>query len=134
MAVIQSQMIQRIMTVMPPLGLAIHITGGMVMTIMIMIMTVAIVILIQLLNTNGDRIMILTTWMILHSQMARTGHHVRVDMKYPTRTHPLKQRIGIDIGVDPIVVVGPSPITTGITMGVVPMTVAVIVPLTYQAQ
>ena len=55
-------------------------------------------------------------------------------MKYPTRTHPLKQRIGIDTGVDPIVVVGLSPITTGVTMGVVPMTVAVIAPLTRQAR
>ena len=35
MAVIRSQMIQRIMTGMSPLGLAVHITGGMVMTIMI---------------------------------------------------------------------------------------------------
>ena len=33
------------MTEMSPLDLAVHITGGMLMTIMIMIMTVAIVIL-----------------------------------------------------------------------------------------
>ena len=46
MVVIQSQMIQRIMTGMPPLGLTVHITGGMVMTIMIMIMIVVIVILL----------------------------------------------------------------------------------------
>ena len=77
--------------------------------------------------------MILTTQMIPHPQMALTGHHVRVEMKHPTRTHPLKQRIGIDTDVDPIVVVGPSLITTGITVGVVPMTVAVIAPLTRQA-
>ena len=54
-------------------------------------------------------------------------------MKHPTRTHSLKQRIGIDTDVDPMVVVGPSPITTGVTMGVVPMTMAVIAPLTRQA-
>ena len=119
------------MTGMPPLGLAVHIMGGMVMTIMIMIMTVAIVVLIPLLNTNGDRIMILTTQMILHPQMALIGHHAQVEMRHPTRTHPLKQRIGIDTGVDPIVV-GLSPITTGITMGVVPMTVPMIPPLTCQ--
>ena len=40
MVVILSQMIQRIKTRMPPLGLAVHITGGIIMTIMIMIMTV----------------------------------------------------------------------------------------------
>ena len=74
--------------------------------------------------------MILTTWMILHPQMALIDHHARVKMKLPTHTHPLKQRIGIDTGIDPIVVVGPSLITTGITMGVVPM--AMIVPLTRQ--
>ena len=73
------------------------------------------------------------TRMIPHPQMALTGHHVQVEMKHSTRTHPLKQRIGIDIGVDPIVVVGPSPITTGVTMGVMPMTVAMIAPLTRQA-
>ena len=55
-------------------------------------------------------------------------------MKHPTCTHPLKQRIGIDTGVDPIVVVGPSPKTTGITMGIVPMNVAMIAPLTHQAR
>ena len=69
-------MIQRIMTRMPPLDLTVQIMGGMVMTILITIMTVAIVVLIRLLNTNGDRIMILMTWMILHPQMALTGHHV----------------------------------------------------------
>ena len=122
------------MTGMPPLGLAIHIMGGMVMTIMIMIMTIAIVVLIRLLNINSDRIMILMTWMIHHPQMALTGHHVQVEMKYPTCTHPLTQRIGINTGIDPIVVVGPGLVTTGITMGVVPMTVAVIAPLTRQAQ
>ena len=53
-------------------------------------------------------------------------------MRYPTCTHPLKQRIEIDTDVSPIVVIGHSPITTGITMGVVPMTVAVIAPLTCQ--
>ena len=126
-------MIQRIMTGMSPLGLAVHITGGMIMTTMIMIMTVAIVVLIRLTNTNGDRIMILTTWMILHPQMALIGHHVQVEMRYTTCTHPLKQRIGINTGVDPIVVVGPSLITTGVTMGVVPMTMAVTAPLTRQA-
>ena len=104
------------------------------MTIMIMIMTIAIVVLIRPPNTNGVRIMILTTPMIPHPQMALTGHHNRVEMKYLTRTHPLTQRIGIDTGVDPIVVVGPSLITTGVTIGVVPMTVAVIAPLTCQAQ
>ena len=55
-------------------------------------------------------------------------------MKHPTCTHPLKQRIGIDTSIDPIVVVGPSLITTDITMGVVPMTVAMIAPLTRQAR
>ena len=98
------------------------------MTIMIMIMTVAIVVLIRLFNTNSNRIMILTTQMILHPQMALIGHHARVKMRLPTCTHPLKQRIGIDAGIDPIVVVGPSPITTGITMDVVHMTVDVIAP------
>ena len=77
------------------------------MTIMIMIMTVVIVVLIRLHYTKGDRIKILMTWMIPHPQMALTGHHIRVEMKHPTHTHPLKQRIGIDTGVDPIVVVGP---------------------------
>jgi hypothetical protein len=118
MAVIRGQMIQRIMTGMPLLGLAVHIMGGMITTIMIMIMTVAIVVLIQLLNTNGSRIMILTTRIILYPQMALIGHHARVEMRFLTRTHPLKQRIGID---------------TGVTMGIVPMTVAVIAPLTRQA-
>ena len=75
--------------------------------------------------------MILTTQMILHPQMALIVHHAQVEMRHPTRTHPLKQRIGIDTGVDPIVV-GLSPITTGITMGVVPMTVPMIPPLTCQ--
>ena len=134
MAVIRSQMIQRIMTGISPLGLAVHITGGMIMTIMITIMTVVIVVLIRLYYTKGDRIKILTTRMIPHPQMALTDHHVEVGMKHLTRTHPLKQRIGIDTDVDPIVVVGPSPITTGVTMGVVPMTVAVIAPLTRQAR
>ena len=119
-------MIQRIMTGIPPLGLAIHITGGM-------IMTVAIVVQLRLLNTNGSRIMILTTWMILHPQMALIGHHTQVEMRYPTCTHPLKQRIGIDTGIGPIVVIGPSPITVGITMGVISMTMAVTAPLTHQA-
>ena len=41
-------------------------------------------------NKNGNRIMILTTWMIPHPQMALTGHHNRVEMKHPTCTHPLK--------------------------------------------
>ena len=109
------------MTGMPPLGLAIHIMAGM-------IMTVVIVVLLRLLNTNGSRIMILTTWMILHPQMALIGHHARVKMRLPTWTHPLEQRIGIDAGIDPRVVVGPSPITTGLTMDVVHMTVAVIAP------
>ena len=73
--------------------------------------------------------------MIPHPQMALTDHHVRVKMKHLTRTHPPKQRIGIDTGIDPIVlVVGPSLITTGVTMGVVPMTVAVIAPLARQAR
>ena len=71
--------------------------------------------------------------MILHPQIALIGHHARVEMKYLTHTHPLKQRIGINTGIDPIVVIGLSPITTGITMGVVPMTVAVTAPLTRQA-
>ena len=48
-------------------------------------------------------------------------------MKYPTCTHPLTQRIGINTGIDPIVVVGPSLITTGITM-------AMIAPLTRQVR
>ena len=78
--------------------------------------------------------MILTTPMIPHPQMALTGHHNRVEMKYLTHTHPLTQRIGIDTGVNPKVVVGPSPITTGVTMGIVPMTVAMIAPLTRQVQ
>jgi hypothetical protein len=133
MAVNQSQMIQRIITGMPPLGLAVHIMGGMVITIMIMIMTIAIVVLIRPLNPNGNMIMILMTQVIPHPQMALTDHHVRVKMKYLTRTHPLKHRIGIDTGVDPIVVVGPGRINTGITMGIVHMTVAVIAPLTRQA-
>ena len=72
------------------------------------------------------------TWMIPHPQMALTDHH-GVEMKHPTRTHPLKQRIGIDTGVDPIVIVGPSLITTGVIMGMMPMTVAVIAPLIRQA-
>ena len=72
--------------------------------------------------------------MIPLPQMALTGHHIQVEIKYLTCTHPLKQRIGINTGVDPIVVVGPSLITTGVTMGVVPMTMAVIAPLTCQAQ
>ena len=55
-------------------------------------------------------------------------------MKCPTCTYPLKQRIVIDTGVDPIVVVGPSLITTGVTMGIMPMTMAVIAPLTCQAR
>ena len=71
--------------------------------------------------------------MILHPQMALIGHHAQVEMRYPTSTHPLKQRIGINTDVGPIVVIGPSPITTGITMGVMPMTVAMIAPLTHQA-
>ena len=74
------------------------------------------------------------TWMILHPHMALIGHHVQVEMKYPTCTHPLKQRIGIDTGVDPIVVIRLSPITTGVTIVVVPMTVAMIAPLTCQAR
>ena len=103
------------------------------MTIMIMIMTVAIVVLIRLLNTNGGRIMILMTRMILHPQMALIGHHTQVERRYLTHTHPLKQRIGINTDIGPIVVIRPSLITTGVTMGVVPMTVAVIAPLTCQA-
>ena len=54
-------------------------------------------------------------------------------MRLLTCTNPLKQRIGIDTEVGPIVVIRPSPINTGITMGVVPMTVAMIAPLTCQA-
>ena len=54
-------------------------------------------------------------------------------MRYPTHTHPLKQRIGINTSVGPIVVIGPSPITTALTMGVMPMTVAMTAPLTHQA-
>ena len=77
-------------------------------------------------------IMVLMTWMILHPQMALIGHHARVEMRLPTHTHPLKQRIGINTDVGPIVVIGPSPITTGVTMGVIPMTMAVIAPLTHQ--
>ena len=77
--------------------------------------------------------MILTTWMILHPQMSLIGHHTRVKIRYPTRTHPLKQKIGIDTGIGPIVVIGPSPITKGVTMGVVPMTVAMTALLTHQA-
>ena len=38
MAVIQSQMIQRIMTGMPSLGLAIQITVGMIMTVAIVVL------------------------------------------------------------------------------------------------
>ena len=74
------------------------------------------------------------TRMIPHPQMALTGHHVRVEMKHLTRTHPLKQRIGIDTGIDSIVVVRPSPIITGVTMGIMPITMAVISPLTHQAR
>ena len=77
--------------------------------------------------------MILTTWMILHPQMALIGHHAQVEMKYLTHTHPLKQRIGIDTGVDPIVVIRLDPITISITMGSVPMTVAIVAPLTCPA-
>ena len=107
--------------------------SGMIIRIMIMIMTVAIVILIRLFSTNGGRIMILMTQMILHPLMTHIGHHAQVEMKYMTCTHPLKQRIGIDTGVSPIVVIRPSLITTGITMGVMPMTMVVTAPLTRQA-
>ena len=73
------------------------------------------------------------TWMILHPQMALIDHHTQVEMKPPTHTHPLKQRIGIDTDIGPTVVIGPSPITTGVTMGVMHMTVAMIAHLTCQA-
>ena len=133
MVVIPGQMIQRIITGMPPLDLAVHITGGMRMMTMITIMIVAIVVLIRLLNTNSGRIIILTTRMILHPQMALIGHHAQVEMRLLTCTNPLKQRIGIDTGVNPIIVIGLNPITIGITMGGMPMTVALVAPLTHPA-
>ena len=75
----------------------------------------------------------LTTWMILHPQMALIGYHTQVEIKYLTHTHPLKQRIGIDTSIDLIVVIGLGLITTSITTGGVPMTVAMIAPLTCPA-
>ena len=75
----------------------------------------------------------MTTQIILHPQMALIGHPIRVEMKYLTHTHPLKQRIGIDTGVNPIIVIGLNPITIGITMGGMPMTVALVAPLTHPA-
>ena len=61
------------------------------------------------------------------------GHHVRMKIKYLTHTHPLKQRIEINTSIDPIVVIGLSLITTGVTMGGVSRTVAMICPLTRPA-
>ena len=55
-------------------------------------------------------------------------------MKYLNPTHPLKQRIGIDTDVNPIVVIRLNPIIIGITMGGVPMTVAIAAPLTHPAR
>ena len=40
--------------------------------------------------------MTLMTQMILHPQMVLIGHQIQVKIKYPTHTHPLEQRIGID--------------------------------------
>ena len=61
--------------------------------------------------------MTLTTWMILHPQMALISHHAQVEMKYLTHTHPLEQRIGINTDIYPIVVIRLYPITISITMG-----------------
>ena len=49
--------------------------------------------------------MALTTQMILHPQMALIGHHAQVQMKHPTHTNPLEQRIGIDKDIDFTVVI-----------------------------
>ena len=61
------------------------------------------------------------------------NHHARVEMKYLTHTHPLKQRIGIDTDVDPMVIIRLNLMIISITMGGIPMTVAIVAPLTHPA-
>ena len=75
---------------------------------------------VPILNPKDNRVMTLMTWMIFHPQMALVGHHIPVEMKYLTHTHPLKQRIGINTDIDPIVVIRLDLITIGFTMGGVP--------------
>jgi hypothetical protein len=133
MAVTPGLVIQVITTGMLPLGLAVYITGGMALMTMSTIMIAVTVVQIRLRVNWDDRAMTLTTRMILHPRMALIGHHARVGMKRPTHTHPLGQRIGIDEDVDPTGVIGLNPMTIDVTLGDVPITVAMIAPPTRPA-
>jgi hypothetical protein len=75
--------------------------------------------------------MTLMTWMILHPQMALISNHILVEIKHPTHIHPLGQRTGINVLINPTIVIKLDPITIGVTMGNVHMTVDIEAPLTH---
>ena len=81
--------------------------------------------------TTHDMIMTLMTWIILHPQMPLISHHILVKIKHSTHIHPLGQRTGINVLVNPKIVIKLDPITIGVTMGNMPMTVAIVAPLTH---
>ena len=115
---------------MPPWDLATHIMGGINMTTMIIIMIIAIVVLTRLIVEEHDRVMTLMIRMIHHPQMALINHHARVERKPPTRTHPLRQRIGINEDTDPTVVIGLGLIDMIIVIDDMPVIIVMAVPQT----